>query len=65
MKYVCEDCGKECEDNYPFVNDMNRRTHCNECVDKLWKEYNDRKKLASDCRKKNTGRLDRSAKYYQ
>ena len=37
-EYKCKRCGKKCIDNYPLLNEYNKRTWCNECIDILWKE---------------------------
>ncbi|MEM4270830.1 MAG: hypothetical protein QXO70_01900 [Candidatus Pacearchaeota archaeon] len=38
MKYKCEKCGVVCSDDYKEVNELNRRIYCNKCVEKMWKE---------------------------
>ena len=33
-EYNCIVCGKECIDNYPDLNEENKRQWCNECISK-------------------------------
>ena len=36
-KEICENCGKEFTDDYPFKNKLNKRIYCKDCIDKLFK----------------------------
>ena len=38
MKTKCLKCGKEFEDDYSKVNNLNIRIYCNKCIDKMWRE---------------------------
>ena len=37
MKIKCRRCGVEFEDNYKFINELNKRMWCDKCVKILWK----------------------------
>ncbi len=39
MKYKCQRCEKECNDNYKNVNKLNVRIWCDDCVEIIKKNY--------------------------
>ena len=43
-KYRCKICNKKCIDNYPRLNELNKKIWCDSCTSKLWNMKNHEKK---------------------
>ena len=50
--YNCVRCGKKCFDTYEFLNELNKRIWCNDCVDILCKEFQAKQEIKSSVTEK-------------